>query len=119
MQSKKYETDKQIIAKDLTRMATRSVSLEDFGRKVFQQVMLYAAQQLEEGSIEGEVPVRIDYTIVKPPSSVVGIGFGLCVNFGKLGEVCYLEDATDLGLVESLWRRRERTYTSKGSGKKG
>lgn len=116
MQSKKYETDKLRIAKNLTRTATRSVSLEEFGRRVFQQVMQYAAQQLEkspmteleQGSIEGEVSLKIHYGIVKPPSSAVGIGFGLAMNFGIAGEVWYLEDVTDLSLVESWWRLMER-----------
>ena len=117
MQSKKYETDKQRITKNLKRMATRSVSLEEFGRRVFQQVMQSAAQQLEkmteleQGSIEGEVNLKINYGIVKPPSSVVGIGFGLAINFGIAGEVWYLEDATDLSLVESWWRLMERVDT--------
>ena len=108
---------KQGIAKNLTRMTTRSMSLEEFGRRVFQQVMQHAAQQLEKLSmteldqdflIEGEVNLKIRYGIVKSPSSAVGIGIGLAINFGIAGEVWYLEDVTDLSLVESWWRIMER-----------
>ena len=116
MQSKKYETDKQRIAKNLKRMATRSVSLEEFGRKVFQQVIQYATKQLEkipttelkQGLIKGEFNIKIHYGLVKSPSRAVGIGIGLAMNRGIAGEVWYLEDVTDLSLVESWWRLMER-----------
>ena len=120
MQSKKHETDKQRIAKELTSMATRSASLEDFGRRVFQQAMLRAARQLEKSTRDEPVSVPFDeeititarYSVVKPNYSYIGIAFGLCLDFGVAGEVCYFQEAVDLS------SDKEVAYTSHGSGKK-
>ena len=116
MQAKKPESEDRITARTLAHMATCAVSYEEFGRRVFRQLLLQAAHQLEQGSVtelstENSVTFGVDCRatvgLVRPPSSVVGIGVGLAVEFA-LGEVVYLEDATDLSLWEPWWRRMER-----------
>lgn len=52
MQSKQPESERRITARSLAQMATRASSYEEFGRRIFQQLLLQAVRQLEQGPVK-------------------------------------------------------------------